>query len=224
MAKILVDEIYESIQEDIISNTLLPGQRLHIAQLAERYNVGPGPVREALSRLLATELVIAISQKGFRAATVSRNDLNDIYKTRSYIECIALRLAIEKGDDQWEANILAAFHRLEKFEAEMKIKNAEDYKEWENRHRAFNLALINACGLTHLLRIQSQLYNLTERYRRQWLIAGMTHMTGLSYAKTQKKIMDATLSRNAEIAIKLLDKHYKNAVKVIEQFFIANNP
>src|SRR5579862_2721505 len=112
MTKTFVDKIYEYLQEDIISNRLLPGQRLHIIQLAEQYQVGPGPIREALSRLLATELVVSISQKGFRVSAISQADLNDIYKTRAHIECLALRLSIEQGNDDWEANILAAYHRL----------------------------------------------------------------------------------------------------------------
>ncbi|MBX3708870.1 MAG: FCD domain-containing protein [Gammaproteobacteria bacterium] len=223
MTETFVDKIFESIQEDIISNRLLPGQRLHIAQLAEQYNVGSGPIREALSRLLATELVVTISQKGFRVASISQADLNDIYKTRAYIESLALRLSIENGNDEWEANILAAYHRLSKFELEHKIKNTDDYKEWENRHRGFNLALINACNLQYLLRIQSQLYNLTERYRRQWLMAGIKQTDGLHYAKEQKRIMDAALARNVETAAKLLYKHYENAVKVIKLFFIENH-
>lgn len=223
MTETFVDKIYESIQEDIISNRFIPGQRLHIGQLAEQYNVGPGPIREALFRLLATELVVAISQKGFRVAAISQADLNDIYKTRAHIECLALRLSIEHGNDEWEANILSAYHRLAKFESEHTIKKMEDYKEWEIRHRAFNIALLNACELKHLLRIQDQLYNLTERYRRQWLIAGIKRIDGLPYAKEQKKIMDAALSRNVETATKLLYKHYENAVKVLELFFKKNN-
>jgi len=223
MTETAVDKIYELIQEDIISNQLLPEQRLHIAQLAEQYKVGPGPVREALSRLLATELVVTISQKGFRVAGLSQADLHDIYQTRTHIECLALKLSIENGNDAWEANILAAYHRLAKFESEHIIKNTDDYKAWESRHREFNLALINACGLQHLLRIQSQLYNLTERYRRQWLLTGIKKIDGLSYAKEQKKIMDAALARNTEAATKLLHKHYDNAVKVIEIFFIEND-
>jgi len=222
MAETFVDKVFDSIQEDIISNQLLPGQRLHIAQLAEQYGVGPGPIREALSRLLATELVVSISQKGFRVAPISQGDLNDIYQTRAHIENLALRFSIENGNDEWEANILATYHRLAKFESEQKIKRKEDYKEWENRHRSFNLALINACHLKHLLRIQNQLYHLTERYRRQWLLSGIKQLNGMPYAKEQKKIMDAVLARNIEAATKLLFKHYENAVKVIERFFLEN--
>lgn len=220
MSETIVDKIVESIQEDIISNQLLPEQRLHIAQLAEQYHVGTGPIREALSRLLTTELVTTISQKGFRVAPISSSDLRDLYKTRAHVEDIALRLAIEQGDDAWEANMMATYHRLAKFEAELSIQHTDDYKEWESRHRAFNIALIDACGLTHLLRIQQHLYMLTERYRRQWLMAGIKHMQGLSYAKKQKKIMDAAIARDAELATTLLHQQYDNAVQVIEAYFI----
>ncbi len=219
----LIDSVYEKLHEEIVSGNLLPGQRLHISQLASHYQVGLSPIREALSRLLATELVTAISQKGFRVAPVSLADLNDIYTTRAHVEALALRLSIEEGNDEWEANIIATYHRLAKFELEHNIKDIEDYKEWEIRHRAFNLALISACGLKHLLRIQHQLYNLTERYRRQWLTAGIKQLDGLPYAKEQKKIMDAALARNEELVTKLLRKHYENAIKIIGSYFLKHN-
>lgn len=218
--KTRVDQIYEYIHEDIISGRLLPGQRLHITQLAEHYEVGPGPIREALSRLMSTELVLAISQKGFRVASISRNDLRDIYETRAQIEALALGLAIEQGHDDWEAAIVGSYHRLAKFEADHEIVATEDYKEWERCHRAFNSALLSACNLQHLLRIQSQLYNLTERYRRQWLLAGLKQPQGLPYAKRQKKIMEAVLARDAKLAKELIYKHFQEATKVIEAFYV----
>ncbi len=223
MSETLVDKIYEYIHEDIISLRLQPGQRLHIAHLAEHYEVGPGPIREALSRLTSTELVTTISQRGFRVMPFSQIDLRDIYQTRAHIEAIALTISIEKGNDEWEADIIGSYHRLAKFESEHPIKNTEDYQAWEMRHRGFNLALINACDLKHLLRIQQHLYTLTERYRRQWLLAGIKHSKGLHYAKEQKKIMDAVLARDVSLASKLLHEHFKNAVKVIELYFQENN-
>jgi GntR family carbon starvation induced transcriptional regulator len=223
MSESLVEKIIEYIHEDIISLRLNPGQRLHIAQLATQYEVGSGPIREALSRLTSTNLVIAFSQRGFRVAPLSLADLKDVYETRARIEASALVLSIEKGNDEWEAQIIGSYHRLVKFELEHIINNTEEYRIWETRHRAFNFALINACQLTHLLRIQNQLYMLTERYRRQWLIAGLNHQDGLPYAKEQKKIMDAVLARDTPLAVTLLHQHFENAVKVIAKYFLKEN-
>jgi GntR family carbon starvation induced transcriptional regulator len=219
MNETLVDKIYELIHEDIISMRFIPEQRLHIAELAHHYKVGPGPIREALSRLIATGLVTVLSQRGFRVSAISREDLNDVYQTRAHIEAIALDLAISHGNDFWEANIISTHHRLTKFEQEHPIRSAQDYLEWENRHRAFNLALIQACQLNYLLQAQAHLYNLTERYRRQWLIAGAQANEILPYAQKQKKIMDAVLMRHSELAIQLLHQHFEEAITVIEHFF-----
>ena len=223
MSETLTEKIVTSIQEDIISLRLQPGQRLHIAQLAEHYESGPGPIREALSRLISTELVISLSQRGFRVAPLTRIDLNDVYQTRTHIEAIALNLSIANGNDAWEADIVGSYHRLAKFESEHTIQSIEDYQAWEVRHRAFNAALMSACNLQHLLRIQQQLYNLTERYRRQWLLAGIRHLNGLPHAKEQKKIMDAVLARNATLAVSLLHNHFEKAVKVIESYCIEHD-
>lgn len=218
MAITLVDKLYKLIHQDIISLRLKPGERLHIAELAKEYEVGPGPIREALSRLIATQLVVALSQRGFRVAEVSKSDLHDLYQTRTEIEAIALRYSILQGDDQWESNVIATYHRLAKYEEKIS-NNTRNYQEWEIRHRDFNKALISGCRLDNLLRIHAQLYDLTERYRRQWLLSGLKPAEGLPYAKEQKKIMEAALSRNTELAVQLLFKHFEKAVRIIESYF-----
>jgi len=223
MATTLTDSIYNHIQEDIISGALEPGQKLHIAQLAQKYDVGLSPIREALSRLLASELVVAMSQRGFIVAPVSSVDLHDVYQTRAYIETTALTLAIERGDDAWEASIVASFHSLSKFETQQIFTSPEHYQEWETRHRAFNLALISACGLNYLLNTQQRLYQLTERYRRKWVHAGIKHPKGLQHAKEQKIIMDAVLARNTKLATQLLFQHYEKAADLIESYFAKHD-
>src|SRR5262249_23055655 len=134
------EEVYQAIYEKILEGTLLPGEKLHIAKLAEMFGVGLSPIREALSRLTATGLVAAISQRGFKVSPLSREDLNDIYTTRMYIEKIALTLSIENGDENWEANLIAAFHRLSQMEKKINIDTVEKYKLWEKYHREFNSA------------------------------------------------------------------------------------
>lgn len=207
----LTDTVYNQIYDDILTLRLKPGQRLHIAELAKHYGVGLSPVREALSRLTATDFVIATSQKGFRVAQTSQTDLEDLYATRVLIEENALKLAIEKGDETWEAGILAAYHRLSQYEKKSPLESMEDYQEWEKRHRAFNLALIEACGLSHLLQIQEKLYRQTERYRRLWVLAGLQKGKRLPYAIRQKQIMDAVLNRDSEKACLFLREHFKKA-------------
>ncbi|BBI76270.1 hypothetical protein HAALTHF_54310n [Vreelandella aquamarina] len=85
-----------------------------MSRLKEYYGVSTGPLREALSQLVSDRLVVAISQRGYRVAAMSLAELNDIYDARAQLEGLILRLAIERGDDDWEANVLATAHRLAK--------------------------------------------------------------------------------------------------------------
>ena len=50
--------LVERVRADIVAGTLVPGSRLKLPDLAERYRSGVNPLREALARLSATGLEI----------------------------------------------------------------------------------------------------------------------------------------------------------------------
>ncbi len=78
---------------------------------------GVGPLREALSQLVAERLVTVVNQKGYRVAPMSEQELLDIFDARANMEAMLVRLAIERGGDEWEAELLARTHLLNKLES-----------------------------------------------------------------------------------------------------------
>ena len=105
-------QVFRQLRIDIVTCRLMPNERLRVESLRKRYGVGGSPIREALMRLEAEGLVILEQNKGFRVSPASREHLLDLMKTRVEIEGLALRWSIEKGGVDWEANLLAAYHRL----------------------------------------------------------------------------------------------------------------
>src|SRR3954447_2173695 len=103
------------LERDILAGKLPPGSRLAITELVQQYDIGATPLREGLSRLVSRGLIVAIGQRGFRVASVSRDDLVDITRMRTVIEKEALRLAMQSGGDSWEAGIIAALHRMRRY-------------------------------------------------------------------------------------------------------------
>ena len=85
-----------------------------MVELTERFGVSQSVVREALTRLTEQGLLVATPQRGFRVRDLSIEDIAELTETRVQIESLALRLAIERGDLQWETGILAAHYRLER--------------------------------------------------------------------------------------------------------------
>ncbi|MDE3176258.1 MAG: GntR family transcriptional regulator [Pseudomonadota bacterium] len=156
----------QAIEADILAGRLAPDARLGIAETAARYGVGATPLREALSRLAARGLVHARGNRGFRVTPISRADLADIVLIRGVIEREALRLAMARGDAEWEAAILAALHRLRRHVGDDPRGFREGDAAFDALHKAFHAALIAACGSPRLLAAQAQLYDEAYRYRR----------------------------------------------------------
>ncbi len=99
MSKLLADQVYSTLKEEIISCAWMPGQQINQAQLAEKYSSGLTPVREALQRLVQEGYVQAIPRFGYIVSPVTISDVREIYELRHVLESAAVRLAILRASD-----------------------------------------------------------------------------------------------------------------------------
>ncbi len=209
--KTLVESAYRALRRDIIEGRLAPGEKLRVEHLKDHYGVGAGTLREALSLLISDALVISQGQRGFRVAPVSLEDFGDITRTRVMLECEALRQSIAMGDDAWEGNLLAAFHRLTK--AEEKLIGTDDREEWEERNRIFHEVLISACPSRWLKHFLSILYQQAERYRRLSLYL---QPIPRDIHQEHEALLRAAMTRNAEAATAILAEHIQLTFQSIQ--------
>ena len=201
-SRTLTTDLFEQIRSDILHNRLEPGSRLLFRDMRERYQSGLSPLREALMRLVSEGLVRLEDHKGFRVAAVSREEMIDIGNTLLELEAIAIRMAVEKGDDRWEAQILARYHELSK--REMFAADGTLDIEWEARNVAFHEALYEACGSPSLKFVCHLLYERHSRYRRLRTRQGDPSR---NVAREHEGLMRATIARQADTAVALLRKH-----------------
>src|SRR5690606_26506051 len=76
-----VDEVYELIRSDIMSLRIPPDTRISIDSLARQLGVSQTPIREALSRLEATGLVLRQHFVGYCSAPqLNRQQLDELYE------------------------------------------------------------------------------------------------------------------------------------------------
>lgn len=194
--------ICERVRAGILNGRLQPGARLRLEELKAEFGVSWSPIREAVSRLVAEGLLVADEQRGYRVAPVSKTHLAEIIRLRVTLETMAFRDSIAKGDDAWEAAVLAAHHRLSKVESGLRASaNAEP---WETLHQSFHEALIRACDSPVLLQFCAQLHALNDRYRRLFFAA---HDFDRDVAGEHRAIAEATMARDADKACILLATH-----------------
>jgi GntR family carbon starvation induced transcriptional regulator len=191
------------LKQDIMSGALAPDSQLKMRELKSRYGIGASPMREALAQLAAEGFVHQRAQKGFRVPPVSIEELIDITKTRQFLESEAIRLAIENATPEWEEEIVASYHVLER--AIVLLKNGEKERDYfEERHHRFHRALINACPLNSLREFCDDLYVRKTRYRR---LLGGYGFTAKEVIGEHRVLMDAVLSRKVPRAQQIIRAH-----------------
>lgn len=200
------------IERDILSGHWRPDLKLGIHALSAHYGIGATPLREGLSRIVSRGLIMAVGQRGFRVASVSRADLEDITRVRTLIEAEALRRSMAEGSDEWEAGIVACLHRLRQKLARDPETMREGTPEFDALHKAFHSALISACSSERLLRLHDDLYLQAYRYRR--IMMSRFEDAGW-FIREHQELADLVVGRRTEAAVARLSEHLLSTLKVV---------
>ena len=200
---------YLTLRKEIITGRIPPGERLKIDALKVALDTGASPVREALSLLTSDQLVDRLDQRGFRVATTSRAQFQEILNLRCNLEVLALRDSLENTDAGWEDALVLAHHHMTK-------ADRLDMDTFEERHKNFHMALLAACNSPILLRICGQLYDLNVRYR---YLAGQSKSYSRRDVEAEHQaILEAAVNRDIETASdRLLDHYRKTGAFLAEQ-------
>jgi len=209
-ATTLTSSVYQQLRRDILKAHLLPGEKLRIESLSARYQVGASPIREALSRLSAEGLVTREEQRGFRVPSVSRKDLQELTDTRCWINELALRQSILRGDATWEEQVLLAYHRLSRTPVYLP-GGADVSPDWEQRHREFHASLIAACGSRWLCDFSATLFDFADRYRH----LSVAKSGSRNFEDEHRAMMEATIARDYDRAIQLLNVHITRTSEIV---------
>ena len=207
-SRTLTTDLFEQLRADILHCRLAPGSRLRFKELRQQYGSGLSPLREALMRLVAEGLANLEDHKGFQVAPVSQDEMVDTATTLFELEAVAIRKAVEKGDDRWEANIVARFHELSK--RAITSGGATLDPEWEIRNVAFHESLYAACGSPSLIFFCRQLSERFSRYRRLWARHADERR---NVAEEHRQIMQAVIDRDAATAVDLLNRHRMTTIQ-----------
>lgn len=162
-SRTLIERAYAQLRDDIVEGRLAPGEKLRVEHLKDRYGVGAGTLREAITRLSSDALVEAEGQRGFRVAPVTLAELEDITNLRLHIEIDALRRSIRDGGAAWRAQLEQVYAELSR--VEQPLRDA-DRLRWEVLNARFHEVLISAAATPWTVKLLRLLSRHGERYRR----------------------------------------------------------
>ncbi|MGD9011576.1 MAG: GntR family transcriptional regulator [Desulfobacterales bacterium] len=87
---------YQRIKELIVTLTLGPGDQVDEDWVAKELSIGRTPIREALFRLNAENLVEVVHGRGFFVQDISLSSLKDLFETMLIMERAAVALAAKR--------------------------------------------------------------------------------------------------------------------------------
>jgi DNA-binding GntR family transcriptional regulator len=93
----LRDQVVDELRRQIVDGVHAPGDRLTEDSLAEAFGVSRNPVREAIRVLESEGFVVAQPRRGAVVASLSTQDVQDLFDVRLALEPLAARLAAERG-------------------------------------------------------------------------------------------------------------------------------
>lgn len=199
----VVEAAYTALRALVEEGELAAGARIGQAELADRFGISRGSVREALHRLTGDGLVEFRPNRGFFVARFGLEQVLRRLETRLLLEPGIAGLAAKRRTDEH----LAELRRLVAAE-----EAAPDVVAAHDRSRAFHLTLAEATGNEELVRVLDSLW-IVDVGRR--LLAERAVDPGWQHADAAEhaELLRAVEQRDAKRASSLMRAHVEDAMR-----------
>lgn len=152
----LVDRVTDELHRAILNGDIQPGSAVSIVELCEQFDVSHIPVREALRRLESEGLVSLRPGRSALVASLSAEDLADIYRLRKLIEGDLTVRAMATMDEERLKLAQEALDEYAEIEREPAALAAA--------HHAFHAAILDGATGAADRRVLDLLWHAADRY------------------------------------------------------------
>ncbi|WP_237477440.1 GntR family transcriptional regulator [Lichenibacterium dinghuense] len=205
----LAGQVAGAIRDAVLSGAFAPGQQMNEAELAVRFAVSRGPVREALQRLVQEGLLVSHPHRGVFVVELTEADLADVYLAREAIEATALRRIAALPDRA------ALAPRLDAEVARMDAAAAaRDWTAVAAADLAFHRALVEAAGSPRL----SRMYDTVQAETRlclHLLMGGYRSSAGL--AAEHGRLAALATRGDLDAALAELGRHLADPIRYLRR-------
>ena len=195
---------YQGIRRMLYSKELVPGQRIAYRDLAERLQLSPTPIIQALKWLELQGFVLHEPNRGYSMAPFSIKEMEELYELRELIEPSLVSATVQRIDKQGLQELKAAL------EAHLTAEREFYLKERLFKNREFHMTLASLSGKATQLRILQNVFEmLFLKYGGNYFpVASLT-----ATDQAHQEIYDAVALRSVERAQTIVKNHITN-VKV----------
>jgi DNA-binding GntR family transcriptional regulator len=196
---------YAVLREAIVTNTLKPGTRLRADDLAKKLGVSKTPVREALRKLQAEDLITAQPGNALTVKSISEEQLIEIYYTREALEGMAARLAAENAGQ-------IELARLRAIQDAMRTPSvAGNVRQLRQLSGEFQLAVFRAARNDTIYRLLKHLQEQIRQFSGTTLTRAGRAKEVIAYSKA---LVAAIEKRDGEAAEKIARENRRRTLEL----------
>lgn len=204
----LWEQIADELRDSILSGETTPGTRLITAELAEKWGVSRGPVREALMALENEGIVVSTRRHGTVVGNTSIVDLEEVLSVREAIETFAAVDVCNLGDEITQSDLRKLGDLLKQIEVE---RDQGKYEAARSHDLDFHQALVDLAGNSRFSNIYRQMLSQNRHHVRaidptRWPLVGWNEMRSIHYA-----IFDAVVAADDRAVREAIAEHYRHA-------------
>lgn len=201
----------ERIRELIIGGHYGPGSQLNEVELAQRFGVSRGPIREALQRLVQEGLLQSEPHRGVFVARLGEADVADIYLARQAVESAAVTVLLERG--LAPGNLAGLTRLVDEMGTAARLDDSSRMAELDMQ---FHMALVNAAGSQRLSRMYATLIDET-RICLSLFSASRASRAGL--VDEHLELLQQLTSGDSKAALSALADHFTQSVPSLQGYF-----
>jgi len=209
-AQTLAEKVFSELATAIVRGELAPGEKLSEQALVTRYGGSRAPIREAIQKLEARNLVVRVPHAGARVVSLSLEELRDIYEVRLELESMACRLAAERMSDS-EISDLEAL--LQEHARSIEADQGLSYYQ-KSGNLDFHYRIIEGSKNSRLHQMLcGDLYHIIRMYRYRTSTSTERPLQAL---KEHQRIVEAIKSRDSQLAELLMRRHIQASLTNLE--------
>ncbi len=204
VAKVLAENIFDTLKEDILNSNLEPEAVLDEVKLMARFKVSRTPVREALRRLIANGLVNMEPHRSAYVKPLSVDDIGDFFEAYTLVQRIVFILSAQRI---LPAQLERASKIHERLEAACKSANIKAVRDLNLQfHDAISVGCRNRYlreSYSKLLQDSTRLSSLLLRFTVD--TAWSSHAEGIQ--RDHNKILVALAKHDTQAVGQYSDQH-----------------
>ena len=191
-------KVYAALRRDILSCHIVPGQELSESDLATRFRMSKTPVREALAKLRTEGLVKTFPRRGYQVASVTFQDMKELFEVRTMLEAHAAELAsariTPRGIDELRALSDVIYDRAEQPSLHRFVQANRDF------HEAIAVASRN-------VRLHAMIMQTLDELQRFFYLGARLRDVADETVDAHKLLIDAFNMRDGARARKIMIEH-----------------